>query len=271
MLAEFVKSLVDLSEKSVRAQLLSIPGVRNKAMLERADGSISEFDYPAPPRQHAVARLSDLVTACETYAPLGAPKEAMSFWITDGSILLLLDDGDYRENTVTLPLVRSEEMAALVELGGVPGQSGPVLVSQTKLVELLRFVWKDKWMCGCNLPAALARVEWGTAMRATGEASRGKESLGRSIEAELANTDKLPDVVELRIPLYSTDGLRAPQSILCSLEPVPAQESFLFRPFPLQVRTATEALFDSVRSVLDDTLAQVFFGTPEPKAAKEKK
>jgi hypothetical protein len=172
--------------------------------------------------------------------------------------------GDYEQaGVVMLPLQRSEQLCTLQEIRTTPTPQAKIQAfDQADFVRLLRLSLDVP----TELIAPFGKLEWRDGRRADGETTHGRESLGRSVYAELTNASDVPAHIPLSIPLYETIGQRQRHTIPCNVDINTGTQTLGLAPIPGAVSMALEAQATAnaarLRAMLDESKAWVVLGEP---------
>lgn len=250
MLKEALDYLSESFKKAHGARKLDLPGDGRKVYVDQG-GTLTPLDVAPGLRSHRVDSVDDMIAAAQKW------NVAPVLWINGDSVVLVTDDADRRDK-ITLPLVKSNQFAKLIELAKDPE------LDQPELIRLLRI----------DLPGAAGRAEllatvrnikWRTASAGNANIQHGNESMGKTIEAEVSGAGNIPEQVLVSGPVYRNHGEReAAFGVLCDLEIVTADQVFRFKPLPDEIEKVTDAALAGIRDRLVDGLGKVdvFYGTP---------
>lgn len=191
MLADFLKALREGIQREARPQLLENVSNEHSAVYAMPNGEILREDVPSPLRRFTINSFSDIV---EMLVP-GKLEKPIVFHDTK-KIVVLLDREDRRE-WATMALPFSGVFARLHGLQG--GWSAPV----PQLVRFLRALKVD-----AELLASFRRIDFTRTTQGRSDVQRGRESLGRSVEAHVQQADKIPESFNVHAPVYGTLGLQ---------------------------------------------------------------
>lgn len=197
-------------------------------------------------RAHVVNSLDSMLVAIARYCEHG------TVWHCEGSVVAVTDDGQ-RLDSITLPLVRSEQFTALAALK-------PEGLDQRAMIRLLRH---DLANCtdGTLLPL-VRKVEFKSGSTSRADIERGHESLGRSVNAAVSISQDLPDLVTVSVPVYKTDGVGGRVPVACSLDVNLQTERFVLTPLPGELQRAMDAVQGVLHAELSTTETPVFYGRP---------
>ena len=250
---ELTQGAIEAIQKPVRdaealtkaVQILDTPDPRKKLLVQ--SGKHEEIAVPPPFREHMVGSLADLIAYAEKQ-----PKAVV--WHYPAGVVLILDDDDRRDR-VKFPLEFSDAWAKLKELDG-----GLTPLAQKDFVRLLRI----------HLGASAAtitvfrKLNFQTQISGGGEIQKTRESLGKSIEAEVQGTSDLPEDLVVSVPIYETAGERQTYSVRLLLEYDAQAQRILVTPEPGLLAELEETHQADIRSRLEAGLIEVpaYFGKP---------
>lgn len=197
-------------------------------------------------RTHVVNSLDSMLAAIARYCERG------TVWHCEGSVVAVTDDGQ-RLDSITLPLVKSEQFTALAALK-------PEGLDQRAMIRLLRH---DLANCtdGTLLPL-VRKVEFKSGSTSRADIEKGRESLGRSVDAAVSISQDLPDQVTVHVPVYKTHGVNSRVSVVCSLDVNLQTERFVLTPLPGEIQEAIDTAQDTLHAELSTTKTPVFYGKP---------
>lgn len=247
MLAEFVKQISELAVKSAALNKVDLPG--DRYALKNGD-SVSFHDVPPEHRQHLVERIDDLETAAKSFAINAA---AVSAFHNDRSIVLTLDS-ESRRDRVTMPLKHSPQFKTLLSLG-----------AELQPAQLVRLLRHDLYgVVPDGLLPLVRRVDFKRRNDGSSNIQHGKESLGKSIEAEISGAENIPEYVTMMAPVYDAPDLSQKYPVECSLDINAMAGTFRLCPLPGQLDMAIHAAHAFIHERLTDAIDQatVLYGSP---------
>lgn len=192
MLAELIRELVGLGQKTVEVELHTTPELPRKVFLQHGQ-SLQEIDAPPPLRQHRLESFDDLVRALLDPAVCFAPE----VYACSTKVAVLLDRSDRRE-VIEVALAESKRFALCGAL------QTPRALQPKEAVKMLRFD-----LHGGNVGhiiQQLSRVDFVRTSTGKSHVEHGRESLGRAVEASVQQADKVDDRFFLAVPVWSTAG-----------------------------------------------------------------
>ena len=250
MLAEFFTKLQEAAQARLVPSVVEIDGDDRYVLING-----EKHELPPDRRAHRVDTLESLIEAAKFYATgMGEGDElAGTVWHDEKQVVVLVNDSDRRDR-VTLPLTLSEQYRALVALGK---QS----FTQKQLV-----LWLKRTMRGAiddGLLSAVRVLEFKRRNDGSGTVQHGKESLGRSVEAEVQGMAAIPETVTAFVAVYSTPGCEAKHPVVLSLDIDVDQQTFSLVPLADELTLAVQQAQRDLHAALDGELeTPVYYGTP---------
>lgn len=193
MLAEAIGALVKLGQEARELTFHKDPMVPNKLWVRQGDG-VTVFDAPPPARAHKLLGYDDFV-AVVTNPDVAKHPEV---FLNAKSATVLLDGTDRRERA-TVDFVESARLAECRVM-----QRQPRSMQPAEVVKFLRF-----HMHGANVDhviQAMSRIDFSRTSAGRTDVSHGKESLGRSVEAQVQQADSVPKTFTVTVPIWTNPG-----------------------------------------------------------------
>lgn len=257
MLDAALKYLVDLAGKAKTASPIDLKDPTRIGYV--IDGVIEVNSVPFPPRSHTVKGLDEIVMLADRFAD--SDSESMPVvWFDDHAVILTIDDGGHRLNSVAMPLETSDVFAKLIEL-----RKNPRPYEQKDFIRLLR-VDLAGTLDAVLLLAKCRKLKFTSSGEVTSIKKTQSESLGKEIRSQV-ETDggDLPEEVTLFAPVHKTFGLRKPVPIKCAVEVFPADGTFKLVPMPDEIekaqQEAMQRIAERLREVLPDNV-RAYYGKP---------
>lgn len=241
MIAEALQYLTGLARGSAEPKLLDA-GDPTVARFATGDGSIREFDVPAPPRRHSVDRLEEIIMMTIRF-----PGDSAVWYDKDG-VILVIDDDEYRANTVTLTLEESDLFATVRSL---PGSS----FDHKAFVRLLR-VRLAGVTAAADLLAVVRKVKFDNGSVVHSQVTRSRESLGREITSSVSAEHEIPDEVTLAVRVYKTAGEEQAFPVRCAVEADALEGRFRLTPLPDEIERAQQLAVAWIAERLVDGLSK---------------
>lgn len=247
MLVQALEFLFAAARDAKAARILPIPGDGRTCYVEHC-GEIHEYTVAPLHREHTVESVADLIAAAKRWG------DQPVIWVSGTQVVLIPTDAD-RRDTVTLPLVESQQLLFLRQCKAF---------SQIEMIRALRtsLVGAEK---RAELITAIRSLKWRTSSEGSADIQHGKESLGRSVENEVTGSGIIPELIVVTGPVYRNLGEENNLfSIGCDLEIDAPQQRFLFKPLPDEIDSAVSLGMASIRERILAELPDVpvLYGTP---------
>ncbi|MCC7333576.1 MAG: hypothetical protein IT422_00675 [Pirellulaceae bacterium] len=211
------------------------------------NGQLQQWQCPIPLRKHCVFTVADLCLAANKWtsakpAPsVENPKRGPGVvWISSKEVVLVLDD-ENRHEYVRLPLDYTERFSAVCKLEPAP------VMDQATLIRLLRreFVSSPQ---ATTILAAVRKLRFSKHEGGFSTIQHGNESLGRTIETEVAGAEAIPDYMGLQTQIFANEGEQENTvGIGFDLEVDVQAQKFRLKPLPDAIRAATEFALNDIR------------------------
>lgn len=249
--AEALQKIQDTARKAAEVQVVHVAG-EDKLVWLAQDGKHESHQLPPDPRRHTVEALDDLVAAAQHF-------EATSIWVSETEVVAIIDR-DRRRDRVTWPLVYTDQFKAVLEC-----REGPLQLDQREIVRWLKVTM---WRCveDETLVPAISNLEWKRREEGHGQIDGGRQSVGKSIEAEVASrTARLPDTFALSVRVHENREEEFEERIVLSLEPDVVRQVFLVQALPQEIARAIERRTKSIADRIGESVSTdlpVWFGSP---------
>ena len=246
MLAELIDKLTSLGRESAAPKVTELPGGEKYVVAH--GGEVTTHDAPNR-RAHECRSLASIQAAIERWCESG------TVWHNEVGVVVATDDTD-RRDTITLPLIKSEQFSALANLT----TDG---LDHKAFVRLLRHTFAN---AGVEHVLNLVRkVTFKRASDGTSDVQHGRESLGRAVEEKVTATSDIPETVRVTVPVYETDGADFQHTIDCSLDINMQSERFVLMPLPGELAKAMQHVQSEISGELNEVAGDavgVFYGSP---------
>jgi hypothetical protein len=251
MIREAIEKIADLVRGANAIQVVDSQKLRTVFVKDK-DEPMDAHEYPAMPRAGTIESLTDFCLVAKDAEVAPRPE----VWHSSQGLTLLCDRDDRHERLV-MPLQMSERFSLLWKLAS--GAS----YSTSGIVSLLRYELHSAGLD--SLVARLRKVNF--ERKGTGERTveHGRESFGKSVEAQIQGRDDIPDEFAVEVPVYVTGGLRSATTarVRVGLEIDVEKEQFRVRTLADEIEetliTAQLAIGDALRNTLD---CPVYHGVP---------
>lgn len=251
MIAEALKLVQDTAVKSAGPQKLPAASPREeRVLLPSGEPLIIEKAHPA--RNHVAYDI-------ESISAFVRDDQGVIIWHDDRQVVAILNDADYRDSRISMPLPIHPTFTALAKCYGES-------YTQRELIDYVRLNLKKE--VDTALPgfiAALRAVKIEKDESGESDLQHGRESMGRRIKQSVTGIDALPEDFVLQVPLWL--HLDAVVSVECALIIDTFKETFRFGPKPGAIEQAKvlgqKWLGQELESACEN--ATVYFGGPEAK------
>lgn len=250
-----LKATLDLlqqtAQEAKRPKVQRLDAVRNPHELRTIlpDGTLDVLEQDAPARMHTVYDI-------ESLGKWADGNGSAKVWHCDSEVVLVLDDANYRENTVTLPLPIHPKFTAI--------ENGTnARFSQKALIDFLRLNLKEEIEAASpGLVASLRKLKFRRSDSGTSEVAVGRESMGRDIEELVTGLGDFPEELTLTVPIWLHLDLVVKVELAFDVDASTCE--FIFRPKPGAIQqakvNAQEWLHNQLESECGD--CTVYFGRP---------
>lgn len=236
------QALTFITEQNARALAPQTVHETRTSRTVRVDGSIETYDKDVPARKHGVETLEDLVSLANRFK---GEERTPVVWYDEVGIKLVINDGDHRDDVVSLKLIKSDLFQAIVALD--PRR----WYDPKSFIRLLR-VELSGALDAQTLLDPVRRTRFENGATTTFEKTRTRESMGREINSSVKTDVEIPEYVVLRTPIYTTPGVQTEVSIRAAVEVDPAMGQFQLAVLPDEIQKAQNV----VLGILGETLGE---------------
>lgn len=234
--SEAINSIVELSNEARKTKLLKVEGEpAGHYYLVGPDGKASF--HTAKPEWHN----EQLDTPVEFLHFIRKYSDSESAVYISDDVVVFIDDQADRRNKATCKLKLSPFYQFLAATGGKP-------LSQAEFVRALRISLAGCLPAGSGLLDLVRNLKWNTVTDATVDLQHSRQSIARSIIAEVKGIDQIPEEFTLTVPIFENHRYSHP--ILCAIEVTPSDEKFRLTPYPMQLRQALDAALAHIADLL---------------------
>lgn len=246
--AESIREIERLTTAAARTTFLQRPGdPKHVVHMVGPYGLVEKQEVEPAPLAVTLATPAELAQYSTDQAD---PLKAHVFYGEDGIVLVL--DKVTRRDRVVCPLTKTGPLKFL--------EAASVQLPQKEFARTLRILLRD-CLPGTGLLNLVRNIKWQSAGETAGAIAHGKESMGRSISAQVLGTDAFPEEVTLTVRLWENFDWRA--DVQCALEIFPHEQRFQLTPFPMQIATALEEGLAAIAVFLEDAQkAPIYLGNP---------
>jgi len=218
---------------------------------------LREIQLPPAPRQHSVRSLEDLANYALALAEGKHLPCLPVIWHNTTEVVLMCHDEDRRDR-VTFKLDPSQQFTSLMRLADEPHS----YFQQREFLQLLRL------KLGVD-PATInqfRRLDWKSSSEIHGVVERGRESLGKSVEAEILGMAELPETLDVEFAIYETVGEDRLYRLRCLLDFDATNARMTIVPQPGELQHALNVhqvdIENRLAALLDDAAVPVYYGSP---------
>jgi hypothetical protein len=241
MIVEALSFLTNLKAESLAPEV--VHETRDRKVIRVGDSTDAYVkDHPA--RDHKVETLEDLVALANRFAE---EDRTPVVWYNRDAIRLVINDGCYRDDVVTLDLVRSELYSAIEALD--PRR----WYDPKSFIRLLR-VDLHGALEAQTLLDPVRRVRFDNGVTTTVEKTRVRESMGREITSAVKTEVEIPEYVLLQTSVYKTPGVVHDVMIKAAVEVEPSRGEFQLAVLPDEIQDAVVRTLDFIGDSLGDGL-----------------
>lgn len=195
-------------------------------------GEIQKFELGISPRAHVVGSLNDLIRYVKMQV-LGV----YSIWHNCCGVRLLCNDAD-RSDKVTFDLTYSDAANKLFDMSNNKNR-----FEQSEFVRLLHRTFQ----VDASIVGVFRKLDFKIVQAAEGEFQHGKDRIGKSVQAEVAGTNAIPEVISISVPLYSNTGERDCHQIWLDVDLDAQRSQIICSPKPCEIEAAIDSHQDSIR------------------------
>lgn len=254
MLEEAITKLEGMAVEAAQPRIIRDAALRRKFWL--VTGNHAEQHEADPPvRKHTFLSLLHLVKRANEEA--AGPSHPV-IWHDDSHVRLLFDDV-IREDVATFKLLETKQFELAKGLASRQ-------FNQRDLVRVLRTTLSDS--VDADLLPIVRKINFRATSGGTSEVQHGKESMDRSIVAELTGAGELPEQVVISCDLYQNlgeiDAIETSIEIPCAVEIDPDQQLFYLLPVPGVIEERQRHVGYSIDEWLRASVGAVpvYYGTP---------
>lgn len=213
MLREAIERIVSLGRSSDAVELINLERVR-RTLVRHGDTIIEQHDWPAPLRRGSCNTLEDLEQIVDCLA-----TKAELYVGSDGVELLL--DSNERLSSFRLAFFLHERFVAF---------AAPIVGTPKDVLRRLRraFAGEDAVE---KFADTLRHVDFTRTSTGKSHVEHGRESLGRSVEAQVVQAQDIPRALTISTPVFANTGFRTSSTVqvrlLVELDPEEGTVSLL--------------------------------------------
>lgn len=231
-----------LAQAANAVQVINDPRFHHGTFI-RVGSELRFEQFPAPLRCVNIIDMESLTDAVND--PKICPNPEVYI---DAERIIVFTDRDERKSTMSLDLTPS---ARLVTVRSLRGR----VLSQKDAIRMLRYDLEGP--NSKELIPAMRSIDFSrlTANRRTVE--RGKDTMGRTVEAQVQQIDKVPESFSLTIPVFDVAGIRSiTMTLRIGIEPDLDREGFEFVLYPDEMSTGMSAALSEVHQIIRANVAE---------------
>lgn len=238
--------LAKLAQKAAAPQVFhdELDGKRSTVFLP--DGTVREIQNSPRRRLSLLGTVASLIEFIKAADNGKHGAASVVVWLNRDAVRVQLDDGGVRGDTASLCLDKTEQ-AELLGLGTGDVDSVRDARTQSEFVRLLRIHLAGALDSERGILNLVRNLRFEGASSASANIQHAKESMGRSITAEVLGTDALPEEVTLHIRPWNVPDLRTNYLVRCALDVRPHEQTFRLIPYP----GAEDAMYDAAMAELE--------------------
>ena len=249
--AKAIEAIEKLVMKAQSVQLIDVPNQPDHIVTARLpDGTVEDWDLAPEPIQAMLDFPSEVRDFLKDR--WADPTFPYHIFINRGHVMAVKDIGTRRDRAVcnldrTVPFATLEQEAKLL--------------TQVEVIRLLRITFNGCLQSGSQILPMLRQLKFSATQAGGGSVQHGKESLGKSVLAELNSDGKdLPDEIWFTLNVYR--NWLCPVTVRCAFEVLPHEQKFRITPFPGEIDAAYHDTLASIEAMFDEAkMATTSLGT----------
>lgn len=256
---EMTKEALELIQETAQRAYtpMELPEVDARKKYVALNGEIKEITVAPGLRNHRVTALNSLIEYATAW--LAAETVSPQIWVGENAVTLVLDDDD-RLDRVVYPLAHSRPYTILRRIDAGTSER---TFDQRTFIRLLRV----ELGLEPELVANFRRLAISQKQGSHSTIDHCAEALGRSIEAQVAGADEIPEEIIACIPVYANLDVSAGYAVQCAVKMDLHGGQIYLRPLPGHVEAAqaraTEQIRERIAGALEDVQIPVYCGDPD--------
>lgn len=235
MFREVVQELIKIGEDKASCILRDPSQSPTGYWTRNKEGDLEWHETPPAPRAHKPATLESICRFA--LDALESQKNNPVIWYAEQGITLLVNDAN-RFDRLTCQFTEHAHLKTLRHLEKRPQYM------QSEFIKLLRIDLAGTHSAYPDLLVGLRAVKLRQITQGAGDIQHSKQSISRSMEAELSGTKNIPENVNLYVQLLREFDCCA--CVNCAIEIDAVQERFYLIPLPGEIDTAMNAVLKRV-------------------------
>lgn len=203
------------------------------------NGELHEIAVPPPSIDNTADSLQSLLDQAACILAAGVARRCQIWYqspsdLEDTAGVVLVHDTTDRRDMTRLALRQSQQFLALKSLG--KGSRARPMAHR----EAVRFLRLELGLSPEQI-APFRRLQFSAGQRTDAEVAKGRESLGRQVEASVSGAGEPPEELTISVPVYETHGETAGRLIRLAVDFDPAAQTVTFCPLPGELARAVHA------------------------------
>lgn len=232
------------------------------------DGTLERNYADPPPRNHqllSVDQIPGIVEAFSAYEVSNGAgelrKQHPTVWLSPTSVIVLEDDHaeSLRLSKAVCPLKWTPEFAFLKSCSERDNE-----LSQKEFIRKLRILLADALGEQLDSVVKVMRdIKFGSRSEGAGSVQRGKESYGKSIEAQVySEVGQIPEELVLSVRVFDDPALKVRYPLRVALEIDTAANTFSLLPSQQAITNLLDEALGGIRDLLGKIDCPVYYGIP---------
>lgn len=270
---ESLKHVTELSRSAVAAKekvaILELPkeppGVYGVIL---ADGTFEKHYAEPQPRDHKLLSVDQIPSMVADFAGREVSNadeifrnQEPSVWISPASVIVLEDDTaeSLRNSRAVCHLRITPEFAFLKSCSERDNE-----LSQKEFIRKLRIVLADALGEQLDSVVKVMRdIKFGSRSEGAGSVQRGKESYGKSIEAQVySEVGQIPEELVLSVRVFDDPALKVRYPLRVALEIDTSANTFSLLPSQQAITNLLDEALNGIRELLGKIDCPVYYGIP---------
>jgi hypothetical protein len=261
MISNGLKTVIDLSRNEVLKKVCE--SIEDITYMNMFTGQVSLVDKTEPPISHILFDIGSMIQFLTNISLENASRTRI--FIEPSMIVCILDYGDFRANTVRVPLTQSPILAFL---------SRTSTDEPKEAIRSLKYNLKSAISLPDPVPS-LQTLKFESSSSAEHQNKTADEGVSRSLKSKVTGAAEIPEEFTVRFQMYPSIAMELPLNgdveIKMELNVDPSEGTVSFRPFPGAADHAIvsgmamvkEAIVESLKMAEREEEAQlVFLGKP---------
>ena len=266
VIKEAMQQVQEMAQKALRPEIKHLPGDPPHVVhITKPDGTLERVELTPGYRDLIISRIDDLIAIGKAhFDDKIKTKQRLLITYNKDRVTLIFDHSTGHEKAF-IPLISSEEYKFFCERRNQP------LIDVNDLRMALRIDLRKTYK-DAKLIDQISKLDFNNLDRSSTSAERGRESMGRSIEQQVATPEDLPDPYQVfSIRKYTNPDLDVRFDLQCALDPdvnsrrwflKPIEDSFI--EFDSKV---ADLIGNKLRTEFKDSEVTVYEGTYSTRSA----